>query len=113
MRHWVHNRSLMWDGLKRLRKILRPEDWRHVVRIWTSLRRQLRPTDFADQGQLLGKIYASAAPAAVGRFLEIMGEFTASAEGQALLREFEAWRHPDHRGWDTGTLALPSGSELF
>lgn len=72
------------NGLVRLSKIMKKEDWERVTKVVQSMLGEFKQEDLQEPQKLLQKIQKVMDPSDLERFMEILSDFLETEEGQAF-----------------------------
>lgn len=77
------------NGLVRLSKIMKKEDWERVSKVVQSMLGEFKQEDLQEPQKLLQKIQKVMDPSDLERFMEILSDFLETEEGQAFEARVE------------------------
>lgn len=77
------------NGLVRLSKIMKKEDWDRVTKVVQSMLGEFKQEDLQEPQKLLQKIQKVMDPSDLERFMEILSDFLETEEGQAFEARVE------------------------
>jgi hypothetical protein len=77
------------NGLVRLSKIMKTEDWQRVAKVLQSVVGEFDPADVQDPQKLMQKLQKVMDPSDLERFMEVLSDFLETEEGQAFESRVE------------------------